>query len=230
MPTLNVSRNDEAYQPARISALIRSAAFSPIMIVGALVLPPISVGMIDASTTRNAETPRTRSCGSTTASIVHAHPARSDGMVDRVRAIAQHGADFVVGRDAGGEHLLAAMRVEHRRLRDAARDPEALDHDVDVVGMRVEARVDQRRCQRIAACERQRSRALGPQHADVRGKPARRVQSPAVVLENADAEMELDVGRGQLGRSLEEAAGFGNVGREDAAAVAVIAHSAAEAR
>jgi hypothetical protein len=30
--------------------LIISAAFSPIMMVGALVLPPISVGMMDAST------------------------------------------------------------------------------------------------------------------------------------------------------------------------------------
>jgi hypothetical protein len=39
-------------QFARISALIMSAAFSPIMMVGALVLPPIRVGMIEASTTR----------------------------------------------------------------------------------------------------------------------------------------------------------------------------------
>ena len=39
---------------------IRSAAFSAIMIVGALVLPLTIVGMIDASTTRNASIPRTR--------------------------------------------------------------------------------------------------------------------------------------------------------------------------
>ena len=35
---------------------IMSAAFSAIMIVSALVLPPTMVGMIDASTTRNAPT------------------------------------------------------------------------------------------------------------------------------------------------------------------------------
>ena len=59
--------NDAAALRYRISARIISAAFSPIMIVGALVLPPISVGMIEASTMRKASTPRTFSFGSTTA-------------------------------------------------------------------------------------------------------------------------------------------------------------------
>src|SRR3954447_1785260 len=51
----------------RISARIMSAAFSPIMMLGALVLPPIRVGMIEASTTRKPSTPYTFSFGSTTA-------------------------------------------------------------------------------------------------------------------------------------------------------------------
>jgi hypothetical protein len=45
-----------------------SAAFSPIMMDGALVLPPINVGMIDASTTRRPSSPWTFNRGSTTAS------------------------------------------------------------------------------------------------------------------------------------------------------------------
>ena len=43
------------------------AAFSPIMIAGALVLPEVSVGMIEASATRRPAIPRTRSRSSTTA-------------------------------------------------------------------------------------------------------------------------------------------------------------------
>ena len=50
----------------RSSSTIR-AAFSPIMIEGALVLPDVSVGMIEASATRRPEMPWTRRRSSTTA-------------------------------------------------------------------------------------------------------------------------------------------------------------------
>ena len=58
----------QLHTPYTRSSITIRAAFSPIMIEGALVLPDVSVGMIDASAMRRPEMPWTRRRSSTTAS------------------------------------------------------------------------------------------------------------------------------------------------------------------
>src|SRR6185312_8962484 len=127
----------------RLRPRIRSAAFSAIMMVGTLVLPPITSGMTEASTTRRESRPRTRSRESTTAS--------SPIPIAQV--------------PTGWERWPEQAR--HRLLGiDFARYPHAPNHRRHVLGRGQEVELDQRVRQRIGRPQLHPSARFGMKRAD----------------------------------------------------------------
>ena len=94
---------------------IRSMAFSAIMIVGALVLPPMRVGITDASTMRSLQAAHAQLRVDDGERVVP-HPARADRVIHGVGAPPQHVADFIVGVDVRGEQVARGPAGECRRF------------------------------------------------------------------------------------------------------------------
>ena len=73
------------YQPLALSSKIIAAPFSPIMMVGALVLPVVRVGMIEASMTRTPCNPMDAQPRIDDGGGVFAHLAGADRVMDWCR-------------------------------------------------------------------------------------------------------------------------------------------------
>ena len=138
------------------------AAFSPIMIDGALVFPDVSVGMIEASATRSPEMPRTRRLSSTTAAASLPIRQVPDGMIRRLG-----GAGHEVEQVLVGFHLRARRELrgpkpsQRRRLDDAAHRAHAGEHAVAIGIIGQEIETDGRRLARVRGCHVDAALALG---------------------------------------------------------------------
>ncbi len=102
---------------AAAAASTISAHFSPIMMQGALVLPLVSVGMIEASATRRPWMPCTLSSLIDDGHGIGAHLAGADRMVGRLGVVAHPVEDLVVGREMGARRDLLARHLLERRGR-----------------------------------------------------------------------------------------------------------------
>ena len=93
------------------------------------MLPFVTYGIDDASTTRSPSRPWTRIVsGSSDRQLVDAHPRRARRMERRLGVARDPVEDLLVGLDASARRRLAAVVRRHRRLvEDAARDADGLD-------------------------------------------------------------------------------------------------------
>ncbi|MCY1346045.1 hypothetical protein D9M69_321200 [compost metagenome] len=95
-----------------------------------------------------------------------------------------------------------------------------LDQKLDVLAALEEARVDHRRLQRVAAAQGDAADALRAQHLDVAAVAVAPVQLAAVVVDHRGDEDHLQVGLVQRRVGAQEGPGLGEVGGQQAAALA----------
>ena len=197
------------------------------MIEGALVLPPTTCGMIEASITRRPRMPCTRSRGSTTASAPMPHAAGADGMEVGDAAVAQILDQSLVARHGRSRlHLLADVGLERRLLGDLPRQPHAVEHRVDVVGGLEELELDLRRAQRIGALEADPAAPLGPQvhRRDREARPLVGIDAVAVAaFDRPQEDVHLQVGPVEAGvRAHQDAGERADAGERPAAAERIL--------
>ena len=141
------------------------------MIAGALVLPPVIEGMIEASATRRPSTPRTFRSGDDDRELVDAHPAGADAVVHRGGAVEDRVAQRAArSGDAPGwiSSLTAPPNAAPPMIsRTISR---ALGEHLEVGGVGEVLEVDQRRGRRVGRGQPQGAAALRVDQRDQHGQ------------------------------------------------------------
>ena len=178
-------------------ARIISAAFSAIIITGALVLPEVIVGMTEASAMRSPSRPRSRRRSSTTAARIGAHPAGADrvedGGADRARGLGQ----LVRRSGSAGPGLSSCgrKRASAGGRADPPGQPDRVGGDLAVAGGGEVVRPDRGRRAGLAALDPDRAAALRAQVADRGGERREGVQRLAEPVERERLDVVFEVRR-----------------------------------
>ncbi len=171
-----------------------SAAFSAIMITGALVLPDTRSGMIDASTTRSRASAVNPQTLVDHGQRVAAHPAGARRVIDR---LASSGAPRRAIRCPTGTARPAQfrhdVRRERRRLRDAPRDLDAADHDRVIAFIGEIVGLDGRVLERMRRPDLDAAAAVRPQLAHRSGERRELMRAFARLVGAQGLHVELDV-------------------------------------
>ena len=170
---INIAGRD-THDPRRLlsgsgSFSTMSAAFSPIMIDGALVLPDVSVGMIEASATRRPVDAMDAELGIDDSHRVRAHLAGPDRVVGGLCRLLDPVQDFVVGgpsrRRARSPLTCKSAMAGAVMMERAMRTARTVSSRVD--RRRQEIEVDRRRSARIGRGDVDVSLALRPHRVRV---------------------------------------------------------------
>ena len=140
-------------------------------------------------------------------------------MIDRVGAAADQGIERGIVVEVDGIAVLRRVIADRRRFDDAVHQPHAPPQRGDIARIAEEVGVDRGRRRRIAAGQPHRPPAFRAQHAGVTRKAMAVDRGAAVVFQHGRHEMELDVGRRQIGRGAPEAARLGKRRGHHASAV-----------